>query len=85
MSATLKRSLGTILLAVVCFALGAAVQRYYDARTTGAFFARQPPQSAAPVVDFAAEPLWAYGFTVARKPGEMAAPQAPPTRNRVWT
>jgi cytochrome c553 len=75
-----KRSLGTILLAIVCFGLGAAVQRYYDARTT-ASFARQPPQTAATVVDFAAEPLWAYGFTAVRKAGETAAPQTPPTRD----
>jgi len=76
-----KRSAGTILLAIVCFALGAAVQRYYDARTTAAFLARQSPQTASPVVDFAAEPLWAYGFTAARKASETAAPQTPPTRD----
>jgi len=76
-----KRSPGTILLAIVCFALGAAVQRYYDARTGAAFFARQPPQTAPPGVDFAAEPLWAYGFTAFRKAGETAAPQSPPTRD----
>jgi len=76
-----KRSPGTILLAIVCFALGAAVQRYYDARTDAAFFARQPPQTAPPGVDFAAEPLWAYGFTAVRKAGETAAPQSPPTRD----
>lgn len=77
---TVKRSLRTIVLATVCFALGAAVQRYYDTRTTAASAARQP-QQAAPAVDFAAEPLWAYGFTAVRKPGETAAPQAPPTRD----
>ena len=81
MSAALPRPLGNILLAIVCFALGAAVQRYYDARTTAVPFARQPPQTAAPVVDFAAEPLWAYGFSAVRKPGETAAPQNPPTRD----
>jgi cytochrome c553 len=75
-----RRSLGTILLAVVCFALGAAVQRYYDARRTiGAPVAPQPPQIVA--VDFASEPLWAYGFDAVRKPGETAAPQNPPTRD----
>jgi len=39
-----KRSLGTILLALVCFALGAAVQRYYDThRGAGASVAPQTP------------------------------------------
>jgi hypothetical protein len=27
------------------------------------------------------EPLWAYGFATPPKPGDKAAPQAPPTRN----
>jgi cytochrome c553 len=75
-----KRSLGTILLAIVCFALGATVQRYYDARRTAAGTATSPPP-AVPAVDFANEPLWAYGFNAFRKPGETAAPQSPPTRD----
>ncbi|HWK10000.1 MAG TPA: hypothetical protein VNR64_08115 [Vicinamibacterales bacterium] len=77
----MKRSLGAILLAIVCFALGAAVQRYYDTRPGAASAARQPQQPTAPAVDFAAEPLWAYGFAAVRKSGETAAPQAPPTRD----
>jgi len=77
-----KRSLGTILLALICFALGAAVQRYYDThRGAGASVAQQTPPSAAAAVDFSSEPLWAYGFTTVRKPGETAAPQSPPTRD----
>lgn len=34
-----------------------------------------------PPIDFSREPLWAYGYTEPPKPGETAAPQAPPTRN----
>jgi cytochrome c553 len=74
----LKRRLGTLLLAVVCFALGALVQRYYDTRRIASV--PVPPQTATEV-DFASEPLWAYGFNAVRKSGEMAAPQAPPTRD----
>jgi cytochrome c553 len=76
-----RRSFGTVLLAIVCFALGATVQRYYDARRTAGAGTPQAPQAAAPAVDFANEPLWAYGFDVVRKPGETAAPQNPPTRD----
>jgi cytochrome c553 len=74
----LRRPLGTLLLAIGCFALGALVQRYYDTRRFAAVLA---PQQTASEVDFASEPLWAYGFTAIRKPGEISVPQAPPTRN----
>ena len=75
----MRRSLGGILLASVFFALGATVQRYYDARRTAAGTVALRP--AAPAVDFSSEPLWAYGFDTVRKPGETAAPQNPPTRD----
>jgi cytochrome c553 len=75
----MKRRLGTMLLAIVCFALGAAVQRFYDSRRFTA--ASVPPPASAMEVDFAGEPLWAYGFSGVRKPGEKASPQAPPTRD----
>ncbi len=77
----MKRSLGMVLLAIVCFGLGATVQRYYDERRAAADRARAvTAQPAEPVVDFASEPLWAYGFETVRKPGEQAAPQTPPSR-----
>ncbi|MCM3879600.1 MAG: hypothetical protein ND807_05800 [Vicinamibacterales bacterium] len=81
----MKRYLGTIVLAVTCFALGAAVQRFYDLRR-----AALPPvvptaetQVAPPVrpIQFDQEPLWAYGFDTLAKAGDKAAPQAAPTRN----
>jgi cytochrome c553 len=75
-----KRSLGTILLAVISFALGAIVQRYYDTRRSVGTVAPQPSSAGLPI-DFANEPLWAYGFTAVRKAGEVAAPQNPPTRD----
>jgi len=74
----MKRPLATIVLGIICFALGAAVQRLYDTRRFASLASR--PQPAAEV-DFASEPLWAYGFNASRKPGETAAPQAPPTRD----
>ena len=74
----MKRPLATIVLGIICFVLGAAVQRLYDTRRFASLASR--PQPAAEV-DFASEPLWAYGFNASRKPGETAAPQAPPTRD----
>jgi cytochrome c553 len=74
-----RPSLGTILLAVASFALGAVVQRQYDARRRST----EPAGATAlqvPTVDFDKEPLWAYGFETIRKPGEEAVPQTPPSR-----
>jgi cytochrome c553 len=83
------------VLAIICFVLGAAAQRFYDARRP----APPPPAQAvkpsgtdiriaeekggvnAPAIQFDREPLWAYGFDTPPKPGDKAAPQAPPSRN----
>ena len=92
----MKKRLGTIVVGILCFALGAAIQRLYDARrpppAQSAQTAKPAAEPAAPayasstVVDFAAirfehEPLWAYGFETPPKPGDKAQPQNPPTRN----
>lgn len=37
--------------------------------------------AAQPAPDFAREPLWAYGFETAPKPGDTAQPQTPPNRD----
>jgi cytochrome c553 len=91
-----KQRAGLIVLGVVCFALGALVQRAYDTRRAvpppAAQTAVQPPrgegspaqeQQPATVasIQFDKEPLWAYGFETPAKPGDKAAPQAPPSRN----
>ena len=74
-----------IVLAIACFALGAVAQRYYDTRRPAREIVAtvQPPPAvpATPAVDFASEPLWAYGFDTVSKPGDKAAPQAPPNRS----
>jgi len=78
-----NRPVTTILLGIVCFALGAIVQRYYDTRATAPRARAGTPQPASPTppaIDFADEPLWAYGFGSVRKVGDTAAPQAPPNR-----
>jgi cytochrome c553 len=80
-----KRYLAAVVLGVACFALGAAVQRFYDSRRPAAPRAAEaekplPASNAAPI-KFDHEPLWAYGFDTRPRPGEKAAPQAPPTRN----
>src|SRR6478672_7411817 len=74
-------ALRTIIVAVVCFALGAAAGRFYDRRLPGTP-ASAPPAAGATnhEIDYANEPLWAYGFETVRKPGEEAAPQNPPSR-----
>ena len=76
-AAALNRPLSIVLLAVVSFSLGAVAQHFYDIRR----YAIAVRPTSPPEVDFASEPLWAYGFSAVRKPGEAAAPQAPPTRD----
>jgi cytochrome c553 len=100
-----KQRVLALLLGVACFALGAAVQRYYDSHRLAPQQAARtakptPPagtRSAEEVEDvedvehrggvnvaaikFDHEPLWAYGFDTAPKPGDKALPQAPPNRN----
>jgi len=86
-----KQRVGLFVLAVVCFALGAVAQRFYDLRRlpnqTPSQAARPgsveigAPELAATNPDLTGEPLWAYGFDTSAKPGEKAAPQAPPNRN----
>jgi len=87
----MRRSLGVVLLCVMSFAVGAGVQRLYDRRgvapeaggapTPGSPDPSEAVESSTPAVDFSRQPLWAYGFLEPPKPGEKAAPQAPPTRD----
>jgi len=83
----MRRSLGVVALCVISFVAGAVLQRLYDRRGVisetprPAEAARAPAPEPATAVDFANQPLWAYGFLEAPKPGEKAAPQAVPTRN----
>ena len=81
----------SLLVGIVCFAVGVAATRYYDVHRLGpaqqtaqtAKPAEEPNKGQAPevVVNFEAEPLWAYGFDTIRMPGETAKPQAPPNRS----
>jgi cytochrome c553 len=84
-----------IILGIASFALGVGVTRYYDIHRLTApqtKTARAPAESATPAaenknvvdyetLDYAQEPLWAYGFDATRAPGEKARPQNPPNRN----
>src|SRR5207248_10275743 len=89
-----KRYLAIFVTAVAVFALGAAVQRYYDVtRLTPpqAVQTAKPAEATPPAADdrangvaainFDHEPLWAYGFDKPPAPGEKARPQYPPNRN----
>lgn len=77
-----------LIIGVTCFALGAAVTRYYDVHRLApaqvaqtARSAEQQKQAEALAINFESEPLWAYGFDTVRMPDETARPQAPPNRN----
>jgi len=78
-----KRFLTALMFGVACFMLGVLFQRYSDARrrTAVSEVETTKPAPVAPAIDFASEPLWAYGFDTVAKPGDKAAPQAAPTRN----
>jgi cytochrome c553 len=81
-------NLKSIILGVVCFATGVGVTRYYDTRQ---FAALPSPDASKPAgddktatdvaINFAQQPLWAYGFERPPAPGEKAQPQTPPSRN----
>lgn len=83
----MRRYLGAVVLGVVCFALGATFQRWYDARrppappTSETAKAPPAPTIVAPPIKFEEEPLWAYGFDTFAKSDDKAPPQAAPTRN----
>src|SRR5262249_32831256 len=84
-----------ILLGIASFVLGVAVTRYYDThritpqRVEPAKPAAKSATAAAEnktvvdyeTLDYAHQPLWAYGFDTSRAPGEKAVPQNPPNRN----
>ncbi len=82
------RHAGSVILGIVCFALGAAATHFYDARRPDTL---QPAASTTvkpagandkgPTIQFDQEPLWAYGFEMPPAPGDKAGPQAPPNRN----
>ena len=83
----MRRSIAVAGLCVISFVAGATLQRLYDRRGVvseaqpgGPAASAAPHQPSAPI-DFTNQPLWAYGFLEAPKPGEKAAPQAVPTRN----
>jgi cytochrome c553 len=75
------RALGPVTLAVVCFALGAVAEHVYDHQVGEG--GRSASVAEAPrihQIDYASEPLWAYGFETVRQDREEAAPQSPPSR-----
>src|SRR5258705_455510 len=78
----------SILVGIICFAVGVAVTRYYDSHRLlppAVETAKAPAENKAEgefaSINFAREPLWAYGFERPPMPGEKAQPQAPPSRN----
>jgi cytochrome c553 len=86
-----KRSLSTVVVAVVFFAFGVAFGRYYDWQRRGISPPVEPhateraavehPAAGASSIQFDREPLWAYGFETPATPDDKAEPQAAPSRN----
>jgi len=89
-----KRYISGVILGIACFALGAAVTRYYDIHRLitpqPVQTAKSPAETGAPsgegvadvtAIDFNNQPLWAYGFDRPPLPGEKASPQNPPSRS----
>jgi len=89
-----KRYISGVILGIACFALGAAVTRYYDIHRLitpqPVQTAKSPAETGAPsgegvadvtAIDFTNQPLWAYGFDRPPLPGEKASPQNPPSRS----
>jgi len=84
-----------VLLGIASFVLGVVVTRYYDSHrvTPQRNEPAKPAAQNATVIaenksvvdyetlDYAQQPLWAYGFDKPRAPGEKALPQNPPNRN----
>jgi cytochrome c553 len=81
----MQRTLSVVALCVGSFVTGAVAQRLYDQSQVGGGGAAPAAPTvvadASAAVDFTRQPLWAYGFLEAPKPGEKASPQAPPSRN----
>ena len=80
----MQRTIARIIAAVACVALGALIQKSYDARTIAASAPRTIASDTAPVrlagTDFQQEPLWAYGFDTPPTASDTAIPQALPSR-----
>jgi cytochrome c553 len=83
-----QRYLSTMVVAIVCFVLGAVFQKYYDSRrapvvqpTATVTTPEVGGEKIAPAIQFDRAPLWAYGFETPAKSSDKATPQAPPTRN----
>jgi cytochrome c553 len=85
---------GIVILGIVCFVLGAAIQRVYDTRgprapQTAEVVPPAPSRPAAPVwtvatadrskIDYSGMPLWAWGVTEPPKARELQAVQGAPS------
>ena len=87
----MKTTFSELIFGLTCFILGLVVMSNVD-RARGLKPSGPATQVAQPggvdltapqapvVVDFANQPLWAYGFERRPEPGEKAQPQAPPNR-----
>jgi len=83
-----NRYVKSIVLGIVWFVLGSAVTRFYDTHRLTALpvvDTAKPTDDKGAIdfasIDYAHQPLWAYGFDRPPAPGEKAQPQNPPNRN----
>ena len=79
----MKRYINALALPVLLLTIGAAIgkcsgetrlARQQSVQSTST------PSTTDVGIDFAHEPLWAYGFDTPPAPGDTAVPQSPPTR-----
>jgi cytochrome c553 len=81
----MRQALTIVTLCILSFFAGAIAMRIYDLAMQGGRAGAAPSSALAAnsgaAVDFTHQPLWAYGFLDLPKPGDKAAPQAPPSRN----
>jgi cytochrome c553 len=84
------KHVGAIAIGAICFGLGWFGHVAYSGRVpppAPSVVAVAEPRvapaggAAGGAIDFASEPLWAYGYTEPPNPGDTAAPQTPPSRN----
>jgi cytochrome c553 len=80
---TVQPTIVRTIAAVACVALGALIQRYYDAKHLPGSSALAATGTSVRLAgaDFQQEPLWAYGFETPPTPGDTAIPQGLPTRS----
>ena len=88
----MNRYVKSIVLGIVWFVLGSAVTRYYDTHRLTALpvvDTAKPTDDKGAIdfasIDYAHQPLWAYGFDRPPAPGEVDPERCPSANRRAGT